>query len=110
MMRRRTPPRNLAAVAGPSTFLVERYIARLQFGDVERIGSRLASVTDEMQAEGRAVEWIRSIALPDDETCLCIFTACTPVDVEEANRRAGTGYERIVQTLTVERAAIERRL
>jgi hypothetical protein len=93
-------------VAGPKTYLVERYVPRLQLSDVERIASRLVTVTKEMQTEGRTVEWIRSIALPGDETCLCLFSASTSVDVEEANRRADTDYERVVQSLTLERAEI----
>jgi hypothetical protein len=89
-------------MSGGSAFLVERYIPRLQPADVELLTRRLAAATAQLRAEGRNVEWLRSLALPDDETCLCIFSARSRADVEEANRRAGADYERIVETLTVE--------
>ena len=89
---------------GGTTFLVERYIPRLRPADIDLLASRLTAATTELRAEGRDVHWLRSYALPDDETCLCIFTASARTDVEEANRLAGSAYERIVETLTVERA------
>lgn len=84
------------------TFLVERYIPQLQTADVELLAGRLAAASAQLRAEGRDIHWLRSLALPDDETCLCIFTAHTPTDVEEANRRAGATYERIIETVALE--------
>lgn len=84
------------------TFLVERYIPRLQSTDIADLTRRLAAASDELQAKGHRVRWLHSLALPDDETCLCIFSAHTRADVEEANRRAGAAYERIVETLLFE--------
>jgi hypothetical protein len=89
-------------VTGAHGFVVERYVPRLRPADVELLAARLEAASAELRAEGRDVVWIRSHALPGEETCLCIFAARTRADVEEANRRAGTAYERIVEALTVE--------
>lgn len=89
---------------GGSIFLVERYIPQLERADIELLAERLAAASAELQAEGRDVHWLRSLAVPDDETCLCIFSAQTRADVEEANRRASAAYERIIETLTLENA------
>jgi Nickel responsive protein SCO4226-like len=86
-----------------TTFLVERYIPRLRAADVDLLGRRLAAATAELRAEGREVCWLRSYALSDDETCLCVFVAGARADVEEANRRAESAYERILETYTIER-------
>jgi hypothetical protein len=83
-------------------FLVERYIPRLQPGDAEQMAHRLAVATAQLRAEGHDVRWLRSHALPDEETCLCLFTARRRKDVEEANRRADAAYERVVAVLTLE--------
>jgi Protein of unknown function (DUF4242) len=84
------------------TFLVERYIPRLCVNDVERLVQRLAAATAQLRAEGRDVRWLRSHALPDEETCLCFFSARRREDVEEVNRRADAAYERVVTVLTLD--------
>jgi hypothetical protein len=89
-------------MSGAAIFVVERYIPRLRSSDIDALARRLAGVTAELRAEGRDVEWLRSHVLADDETCLCVFAAATRADVEEANRRAATAYERIVEAPTVE--------
>ena len=89
---------------GGRTYLVERYIPQLQTADVELLAQRLAAASAQLRAEGRDIHWLRSLALSDDETCLCTFTAHTRADVEEANRRADASYERIVETMALENA------
>lgn len=90
------------------TFLVERYIPGLQVAQVETLARLLSAASAEVEAEvRRPVRWVRSVALLADETCLCTFSARSCDDVEEANRRAGAVYERIVATRTVENARKE---
>lgn len=89
---------------GGRTFLVERYIPRLETADLESLAGRLVAASAQLRAEGRDIRWLRSLAIPGDETCLCTFTAYTRADVEEANRRADATYERIVDTVTLENA------
>jgi DTW domain-containing protein YfiP len=91
-------------MTGGATFLVERYIAGLRPADVDLLARRLAAATAQLRAQGREVHWLCSYALPDDETCLCVFAARTRADVEEANRLADSAYERILETLTIESA------
>lgn len=87
------------------TFLVERYIPGLQVKDVETLARRLSAASAQVEAEvRRPVRWVRSVALLEDETCLCTFSARSCDDVAAANRRAGAPFERIVPTRTVEHA------
>jgi Nickel responsive protein SCO4226-like len=86
----------------PATFLVERYLPRLDAAQLDALVERLRGATAQLQAEGRQVEWIRSLAVIDDEACLCIFRALAREDVAEANARAEAGYERIVEALVAE--------
>ena len=86
------------------TFLVERYLPQLQTADVELLARRLADASAQLRAEGRDIRWLRSLAILNDETCLCTFSAQTRADVEEANRRADATYERIVDTVALENA------
>ena len=86
------------------TFLVERYIPSLEAAALADLARRLDGASRELRAEGRDVHWLRSFALLDDETCLCVFFAPSGADVEEANRRAQAPYERVVAACMVEQA------
>lgn len=83
-------------------FLVERYLPGLTPTQVEELGRRLREAARELRGEGRNVEWLRSIGLIEDETCLCSFRAASAADVGEANDRAGAGYERILEVTHAE--------
>ena len=43
------------------------------------------------------MRWVRSVYVPEDETCLLVFEAGTPDAVDLAGARAGLTYERIVE-------------
>ena len=43
------------------------------------------------------MRWVRSVYLPEEDTCLLVFEAPTPEAVDAAGRRAGLTYERIVE-------------
>jgi Protein of unknown function (DUF4242) len=81
---------------------VTSYVAHLQFpaGDATRLaaaGERARSAAEQLTRDGTAVRWVRSVYVPEDETCLLVFEAGTPEAVEQAGRRAGLTYERIVE-------------
>lgn len=92
-------------MAGLPVFLVERYLPGLTPAQVEALARRLRDATRELRGEGRRVEWLRSVALVEDETCLCSFRAASELEVGEANARAGAGYERIVEVTLAENPA-----
>jgi hypothetical protein len=87
---------------GARTFLVERYMPGVDAAALLELTRRLAAATSSLQAEGRRIEWLRSLALTKDETCLCTFQADDPKHVAEANTRAAAPYERIVEAVSVE--------
>ena len=43
------------------------------------------------------MRWVRSVYVPEEETCLLVFEARTPDAVDQAGRRARLTYERIVE-------------
>lgn len=90
---------------GLTLFLVERYLPGLRPGQVDELGRCLHRAAAELRREGRSVEWLRSVALVDDETCLCTFAAASIAEVVEANLRAGAAYERIVEAIHAENPA-----
>jgi hypothetical protein len=65
--------------------------------DLTAAGERARSAAEELTREGTAVHWVRSVYLPEDETCLLVFEAPTPDAVDLAARRAGLTYDRIAE-------------
>ena len=81
-------------------FLLETYVSRStgngMAADVER--ARLAA--DAVRREGRPVELLRTIFVPEDETCFFVYRASSADDVREAARRADLPTENVVQAVT----------
>ena len=41
------------------------------------------------------MRFVRSVFIPEDETCLCVYAAASAKDVREAARRAGLQVGRV---------------
>jgi hypothetical protein len=85
-------------------FLVERYVPRIDAAVLGTIGARLERAAAELRATGLEVQWLRSVATADEETCFCFFSAPSPKEVVILNERAGLECARIGEVLTVERS------
>jgi hypothetical protein len=81
-------------------FMVELYVSK-----TDRVASavwadRVEHAAAELTAEGRPVTLLRSILVPEDETCFLLVDAETADVVREAARRAALEFERVVETAT----------
>jgi hypothetical protein len=65
--------------------------------DLAVAGERARSAAEALTREGTAVRWVRSVYAPEYETGLLVFEAPTPHAVDQAGRRAGLTYSRIVE-------------
>ena len=65
--------------------------------EVAAAGERARSAAEQLSREGTAVRWVRSVYVPEEDTCLLVFEAPTPEAVDLAGRRAGLTYDRIVE-------------
>lgn len=61
----------------------------------------IAEVTD----EGRAVNWVRSVFVPETERCFCMFDAPDSDTGADVNRRANIPYLAIREILEMADAA-----
>jgi hypothetical protein len=52
---------------------------------------------EELSANGTRVRYLRSIVVPEDETCYLLCEAESAAAVRAAARHAGLNFERIVQ-------------
>ena len=76
-------------------FLVELYVAHDDSNAARLHAESAECVAAELTREGQPVSCVRSIFVPQDETCFLLFEAPSAVAVEDAVRRAGLRHEHI---------------
>lgn len=80
-------------------FLLELYVPRTDADAVER-GARSARLAaEELTREGTPVSYLRSIFVPEDETCFYLYEAASADAVREAARRARLPFERVAEAV-----------
>jgi hypothetical protein len=80
-------------------FLVELYVSRTHGPAVENSARSARRAAKELTAEGRPVRYVRSLFVPEDETCFFLYEADAAADVEEAARRASLPFDRVALAL-----------
>jgi hypothetical protein len=81
------------------TFLVERYVERQLAPELDPEIDRARAAGRELTAAGRPTSYVRTIVVPEDETCFHMFASSSPHNVAEACRRAGIAYDRILEAI-----------
>src|SRR6266576_1067379 len=71
------------------TYLVEAYVSKSDANGPAGIRDRAVLASKEMRREGTFVRYLRSIFVPQDETCFHIFEAGSEQDARNAAARAG---------------------
>ncbi len=77
-------------------FMVERDLPGITMEELASAQKRAIQVGKQLTAEGREVRYIRSMFVPGESKCMCLFEAPTPDNVREANERAQIPFTRIV--------------
>jgi hypothetical protein len=80
-------------------YLLELYVARADAPAVEQGAARVRRAAEEYSREGTPVRYLRSIFVPEDETCLFLFEAGSVDVVKEAARRAELSFEHVAETV-----------
>jgi len=80
-------------------YLVELYLSRADVAAVERGAARARLAAEELTREGRPVRYLRSIFVPEDETCFYLCEACSAEVVREVARRATLTFERVTEAM-----------
>jgi len=78
-------------------FLVELYASQADCEAVAAGLARLHRAAAELTDERRSVRFVRSIFVPEDETCFLLVDAASVEDVRETARRASLECERVVE-------------
>jgi hypothetical protein len=92
-------------------FIVERYLPAARRGELAAAVDRDRRAAAGMTAAGVPVRHLSTIYVPSDESCFCLFDAPSADALQEAQERAGIGFERIVEAVQMppmEAAGIEK--
>ena len=81
-------------------YLVERYVSRSDAEALQLGAGRARREAERLSREGTPVRLVRSIFVPEDETCFYLYEAESSDAVIEAARRAELRVDRIAQTVT----------
>ena len=91
-----------AATDPHQTYLVENYHPGLGAKELRQIVSHIRDAVAEMNRDGKAIRYLRSTIVPDDESFLCLIEAASEELAREAYTRAGIPFERISPALLEE--------
>jgi muconolactone delta-isomerase len=84
-----------------SEYLVEVYVSGRAV-ELERIAARAAKAAEELEREGKSIRYLRSIYVPEEETCFHLYVANSVAEVREASERAGIHPERVAAAIQAE--------
>jgi hypothetical protein len=77
-------------------YLVERDLPGITMEELADCQKKAIQMGREMTAEGQDVRYIRSMFVPGENKCMCLFEASTEENVRQANERASLPFTRIV--------------
>lgn len=81
-------------------YLVEVYVPG-SGPELSRAVVRARSAADDVSQAQTSVRYLRSIFVPEDETCFHFYEAVSAAAVEEASRRAEIAFDRVVRAQQV---------
>ena len=77
-------------------FLVEHYVPLLDEQRARALSRSLDGAAAKLRRRGHQIRWLETLALLDDEVCLSLFAASTTAEVNDVNRGAQIGYDRVL--------------
>jgi hypothetical protein len=80
-------------------FLVELYVSQSDAAAVAHGAERTRLAAEELTREGTPVRYLRSIFVPEDETCFFLCEAGSAEAVREAVRRAALTFDRVAEAV-----------
>ena len=89
-------------MTAPFRYLVELATPAGGWQDLQQLTSRARAGAEEMRREGAAVRFLRSIVVPEDESCFFLYEGTSIAAISEAGRRAELHIVRIGETLQAE--------
>jgi hypothetical protein len=82
-------------------YVVEVYVSRLHASVLDDMSARARRAAEELTRTGTPVVYMRSVFLPEDETCFHFFEAPSREAIRETCSHLGLTFERIAEATSV---------
>ncbi|HYN34936.1 MAG TPA: hypothetical protein VES40_20090 [Ilumatobacteraceae bacterium] len=82
-------------------YFVECYCSDRSEAAVSERTARIASITEELTADGRFIVLLGSVLVASDEVCFWRFRSASIAEIEEVARRSGIGFDRVTPSIDV---------
>jgi hypothetical protein len=79
-----------------STYILELFRPRASSDTLEQMAERVCASADAAREAGADVRYLRTLFLPEDETCFFVFSAPSSESVRRACEHAGIASGRVV--------------
>lgn len=86
-----------------SVYMVERDLPGISMEQLAGAQKAAIETSDQFAAEGKQVRYLRSMFVPGEAKCMCLFEAGNPEVVRDVNDTAHIPYTRIVEALDLPR-------
>lgn len=82
-----------------SVFMVDRDLPGITLEQLSAAQKAAIETSRQFTEEGRPVRYIRSMYVPGEAHCMCLFEAGNASDVQDVNDEAGIPYTRVVEAM-----------
>jgi hypothetical protein len=82
-----------------SVFMVDRNLPGITLEQLAEAQKAAIDKSRQFTEEGRPVRYIRSMYVPGEAHCMCLFEAGNAGDVQDVNDEAGIPYTRVVEAM-----------
>ena len=89
-----------ASVVMPG-YVVEVYVSRHRATGLDDMSARVRRAAEDLARAGTPVVYVRSVFLPEDETCFHFFEAPSREVIEKTCSHLGLTFERIAEATSV---------
>jgi hypothetical protein len=80
-------------------FLLELFVSRSDAAAVEAGAGRARRAAEQLSSEGKPVRFVRTLFMPEEETCFYLYEAASAENVREAARLASLPVETVLEAL-----------
>jgi hypothetical protein len=87
---------------GAPAFLVEHYWPAATPNTFVIATARLRAAVEQLASAGAAVHLLHATFVPEEGSAFCVFSCSSPGLVEEAYKRAGIAFERMLNVVEIE--------
>jgi Protein of unknown function (DUF4242) len=78
-------------------FMADREMPRVTMAELAAAQRAAIAMSEQFTAHGRPVRYLRSLYVPSESRCMCLFEAASADMVRDVNEAAGIPFTRIIE-------------